>query len=136
MEHNQDPKVTVDRRATPHLPGPLVLNKCARIEDVSCVGQSYRINPCGVDDVDWKSSQTLSPYIVRVGFDGVRNTCEKIRPEQFSTAGLARHLIQVLASLEGDENCIAQRPEYHSPPKVPPGHLLVGCYQSSFLIVL
>jgi hypothetical protein len=38
MEHNQDGKVAVDRRAIPHLPGLLALNKCTGIENVGCLG--------------------------------------------------------------------------------------------------
>ena len=78
MEHNQNRKVAVDRRAISHLPGPFVLNERARIENVGRVRQPGTLDPRGIDNVDRESSQAWIPDIVPVGFDGVRNACEKI----------------------------------------------------------
>src|SRR6266478_1300832 len=50
-EHNQDRKVVVDRRAIPHLPGSLVLNERARIENVRCLGQPDALDPGGVHNI-------------------------------------------------------------------------------------
>jgi len=79
MEHNQDGKVAVDRRAVSHLLRPIILNERVRVEDVPCLGQSNPVDPFGIDNIDWKSGQALGPDIVPVGFDDVRNACEKIR---------------------------------------------------------
>jgi hypothetical protein len=42
------------------------------------LGQPNALDPCGIDNIDWESSQERCPDIVPVGFDGVRNTCQKI----------------------------------------------------------
>ena len=83
MEHNQDREVAVDRRAISHLPGLLALNECARIENVRRVGQPGALDPCGVDNIDWESSQAWSPDIVPVGFDGVGNESHAINESYF-----------------------------------------------------
>jgi len=79
LEHNQDRKVGVGGRAITHLPRALALNKCARIENLRCVGESNPFNPCSADNIDGKSGHAWRPDIVPVGFDGVRHACEKIR---------------------------------------------------------
>jgi len=78
MEDNQDGEVTVYGRAISHLSGSFVLSERARIENIRCLGQPNTLDPCGVDNIDGESSQAWSPDIVPVGFDGVRNACQKI----------------------------------------------------------
>ena len=84
MELNQDREVAIDLRAVSHLPGLRAIYKCARIENVRCLGQPNPLDPCGVDNVDRESSRTRSPDIVPVGFDGVRNERQKW-PLNFAT---------------------------------------------------
>jgi hypothetical protein len=71
MELDQDREVAVDRRAVSHLPGLRSIYKCARIENVRCLGQLNPLDPCGIDNIDRESSQAWSQYMVTVGFDGV-----------------------------------------------------------------
>ena len=78
-EHNPDPEVAVDRGAKSHLPGLRAVYKCARIENILCLGQPSPLDPCGIDNIDRESSQASSPDIVPVGFDGVWNERQKIR---------------------------------------------------------
>ncbi len=55
MEHHQDGESLSNCGAIAHVSGPLVLNKCARIENVGCKPESTTPSPRRVDDVDRES---------------------------------------------------------------------------------
>jgi hypothetical protein len=47
------------------LPGPFILNKCVRIENVRVSGPTGALDPCGIDNIGRESSQGQSPDIPR-----------------------------------------------------------------------
>ncbi len=47
----------------------------AQIERAHVDRPVHPLDNCGIDNINWKSSQTRRPDIFPVAFDGVRNTC-------------------------------------------------------------
>ena len=102
---------------------PLVLNEGARIENACCLRQPNALDPCGIDNIHWESSQAWSPDIVPVGFDGMRNACQKVRRSLFPHQNSPNQYLHGTAAAEWRSKRKTGSTRFSYPSSLMPGSL-------------